>query len=85
MAAYKRLLDEQPGNSLLLWHMGRAQVALADDLREKSNYEQALGAYGDAAETFLRYHARNPRYADNTNHWLAICNLSARQGLAGLG
>ena len=76
VAAYKRLLAAQPGSTLLLWHMARAQFGLADDHRAKGRPEPALAAYSDAAETFTRYRGMRPEHSGATDHWLAICNIS---------
>ena len=76
VAAYKRLLRRHSGHSLLMWHMGRAQVALGDHTRSNGQTEQAGAAYEQAIETFGRYLAQNQSHAASTNHWLAICNLS---------
>lgn len=76
VAAYKRLLVTQPGNTLLLWHLGRAQFALADDQRTKGRVEAAIGSYAAAAESFGRYRSLRPEHNAATDQWLAICNLS---------
>lgn len=76
VAAYDRLLTSQPGNSLLLWHKGRAEVAHGNALRRRSQPAQAMAVYGHAVETFGRYRALNPQHHANTDHWLAICNIS---------
>jgi tetratricopeptide (TPR) repeat protein len=76
VAAYKRLLRSQPDNAILLWYLGRAQVAHADALRAKSQWDAAGSAYAQASETYGRYQVLAPQHGDAVNQWLAICWLS---------
>src|SRR5262249_32961293 len=48
VSAYKRLLRENGRGKVLMWNLGRAQQALADDHRAKGRYDEAATAYREA-------------------------------------
>lgn len=76
VAAYKRLLRSAPGTTALRWYLGRAQVALGDDLRTKTRWDDAEKAYSDALATFEAYDEARPGDHAGTAQWIAICQLS---------
>jgi Tfp pilus assembly protein PilF len=76
VAAYKRLAKEAPGSTALQWYLGRAQVALGDDLRGKTQWDKAAAAYEAARSTFAAYDKARPGDRIGTGQWLAICELS---------
>ena len=61
---------------LVGWFLGRAQVAYADGLRTKGNYNEARQGYAEAEESFAIYKGHRPAHAEQTAHWQAICRLS---------
>ena len=75
-SAYRRFVRENPGQTILVWHQGRALVRLADDLRSKSSYASALQAYGQARDCFASYVEAVPLHRNSANWWLAFCDLS---------
>src|SRR5690606_29610235 len=76
VTAYRRLLAEAPGNTALLWSLGKAQVAVGDDLRFRSDWDGAAEAYAKAAETYRHYDETRPQDHAQTAQWIAICELS---------
>jgi len=76
VATYKRLLREMPGATVIQWYLGRAQLALGDDHRAKTRWEDAKTAYGQALATYEDYDAARPRDHALTSHSVAVCKLS---------
>ncbi|MBK8978910.1 MAG: hypothetical protein IPM29_23670 [Planctomycetes bacterium] len=74
--AYRNLLKDLPGSTAVQWYLGRAQVALGDDLRGKSQWEPAARAYADALASYTDYDAKRPGDHAGTSQWIAICQLS---------
>jgi tetratricopeptide (TPR) repeat protein len=76
VGAYGRLVRERPTVPILLWYRGRAQVLLADQLRHKGDFANAIAAYQHAADSYGEYRAMVPAHAASAAQWLAICELS---------
>lgn len=76
VASYKRLLREHSKAHILLWNLGRAQQAVADDHRAKGRYDDAATAYREAEQSFQQYAAVQPQHAEGTKDSLAILALS---------
>jgi tetratricopeptide (TPR) repeat protein len=76
VAAYRRLLKESPGNGAILWYLGKAQVALGDQLRQNSDWEGAESRYQQALTSYQEYDVKRPADRANTSQWLAICHLN---------
>ena len=76
VTAYKRLLRQHPQSAPLVWYLGKAQQALADDRRGKGQWDEALTTYRDAAQSFVQYLKLQPQHKDATSDTLAILALS---------
>ena len=76
VAAYRRFVDAKPGNTALLWYLGKAQVAHADKLRADSDWDAAARVYHQALASYQAYDDKRPSEHANTGQWLAICHLS---------
>lgn len=76
VATYKRLLREAPGSTVIQWYLGRAQLALGDDHRAKTRWEDAKSAYQQALATYESYGEARPRDHALTTHSIAVCDLS---------
>jgi hypothetical protein len=83
--AYGRFVRESPGTPILLWFQGRAQVIIADDLRQKGSFQGAIDAYRKALDCYSQYKAMSPLHADTAGQWLAICELSVARCCADSG
>jgi hypothetical protein len=75
-AAYGNFSREMPDEPLLRWYRGRALVALADDLRARSQFTPAMENYRLAGESFSRYANDVPAHYAAAQQWIAICELS---------
>src|SRR5439155_1007831 len=76
VSCYKRLLRENGRANVLLWNLGRAQQALADEHRAKGRFDEAKAIYQEAELSFEQYRAVAPQHAANTSDYLAILKLS---------
>ncbi|MGA1605811.1 MAG: hypothetical protein ACO4CT_02405 [Planctomycetota bacterium] len=76
VATYKRLLRELPGATAIQWYLGRAQLALGDDHRATTRWDDARSAYEQALQTYESYDAARPRDHALTSHSIAVCKLS---------
>ncbi|MGE3174013.1 MAG: tetratricopeptide repeat protein [Planctomycetota bacterium] len=83
--AYGRFVRENPGQTILLWFQGRAQVVTADDHRQKQAFQPAIDAYRRAATCYREYATKVPAHADSAGQWLAICELSIARTACDMG
>ncbi|GAB4155480.1 MAG: hypothetical protein Fur0037_23890 [Planctomycetota bacterium] len=83
--AYARMVKSDPGLPILVWYQGRAQVMLADELRGKGAYADALRAYAKARSCFEDYGSRQPGGEPAVAEWLAILDLSSARTATAAG
>ncbi len=76
VGAYRRMLRRHGDNPILVWYMGRAQVAAADNLRAKSNVDGATEQYEAALTSFSTSRQLRPAIAASCDAWSAICEMS---------
>lgn len=83
--AYTKLVRELPGQPILLWFAGRAEVVEADGLRSRQNLQPAIEAYRKAAGHYRNYAQKVQGHRDAANQWIAICELSIARAAADMG
>ena len=82
---YSRLGKQTTDTPALLWYQGRAEVMLADSLRQKGAFQKAADTYQVARDCFGQYRATQPAHADAAAEWLAILDLAMARTLVDIG
>jgi Flp pilus assembly protein TadD len=75
VASYKHL-HQRLAHPVLLWHLGRARAALADEQRSQNRFAEAIAGYRAAEQDFANYAVLVPAHRASVAEWQAILELS---------